>query len=711
MRRSVVALWLVCALGVTSRVLAQSEAPKEGVEDLDLVKLLNVQVSTATKTAESVDDAPAVITVVTRADMARWGYRTVAEVLQHTVGFYLTDDHILPNVGVRGMTGGLGAESGMIKVMIDGRSVSYRTTSGNWLGVELVPLESVAQIEIIRGPVSALYGADAFLGVVNIITLKPEDVRPFRGKLTLGLTETHPGGTFDAAGGARFGRFDFLLGAAGEATDRTGLTLPSESPAPRLPDDIGTRRTTLNLERRSLVLQSRIGYRVPEVGEAQLSAYASGIRRGGDFASWAQLTNGTDALGRERGTVVSLGQFRVNFDGLIHASKGFDLALSSTYFQGGVLPDDRVDVASNLFYVERKSSYRGIDGTLEARLRPWSRMSAVAGVETIYDRETLDNPVRIDKASGAPVPESRPDPAPLNLVDVGTYVNASYQVIDRWLKLNGGVRYDHHSEYGGQLTGRVGATSRWSPAVVSKLLYGTAFKAPSPYLLHAVPLRLGDVIGNPALKPQLIRTLEYQLSFKPSRFFGVTSSLAYNWLLQKAEFTPEGSNQTARNVASQNSLAWETRADVSRYNDYNLYAALDVVASERDLGQQGYVASLVGRRNVAYPPWIGRAGAVFAVPSPPKVPLQLGAEGMWVGPRRAADTSIVERGEPFTLPSYFMLDVSLSTRELYLWPGQSSRVALRARNLLLARGPDPGFSGFEYPLAPGEIFLEIEHSY
>ena len=86
---------------------AQSASPqegpknKEGVEDLDLVKLLNVQVSTATKTAESIDDAPAVITVVTRADIARWGYQTVAEVLQHTVGFYLTDDHILPNVGVR----------------------------------------------------------------------------------------------------------------------------------------------------------------------------------------------------------------------------------------------------------------------------------------------------------------------------------------------------------------------------------------------------------------------------------------------------------------------------------------------------------------------------------------------------------------------------------------------------------------------------------
>src|SRR6187402_2737672 len=157
-------------------------ADAESISDLDLVKLLNVEVSTASKTSESVEDAAAVITVVTREDIQRWGYQSVAEVLSHTVGFYLIDDHILPNASVRGVSGGLGAESGVIKVMIDGRSVAYRSTSGNWLGVELVPLQSVEQIEIIRGPASALYGADAFLGVVNIITTAPDAVRPVRAR-------------------------------------------------------------------------------------------------------------------------------------------------------------------------------------------------------------------------------------------------------------------------------------------------------------------------------------------------------------------------------------------------------------------------------------------------------------------------------------------------------------------------------------------------
>src|SRR5579872_1604897 len=112
---------VVVALSVTTATLAEAQSQGQSVDDLDLVKLLNVQVSTATKTSESLDEAPAVITVVTKEDIHRWGYRNVAEVLNHCVGFYSIDDGIQPNVAVRGMTGGLDSESGVIKVMIDGR--------------------------------------------------------------------------------------------------------------------------------------------------------------------------------------------------------------------------------------------------------------------------------------------------------------------------------------------------------------------------------------------------------------------------------------------------------------------------------------------------------------------------------------------------------------------------------------------------------------
>jgi outer membrane receptor for ferrienterochelin and colicins len=704
--------WAVAvAIGLAASLARADDDKPAPVDDLDLVKLLNVQVSTATKTSEGIDEAPAVITVVTRDDIHRWGYQSVAEVLSHCVGFYLIDDHILPNAGVRGMTGGLGAESGVLKVMIDGRSVAYRTTSGNWLGVELIPLESIKQIEIIRGPASALYGADAFLGVVNIITDSPDETRPVRARLFTGITGSNAAEQLDVVSGGQYGRWDYLVGAAGEYGSRSGLTLPPESPAPTLPAYVGARRTANNLDRRSLVLQGRIGYREPTVGQVVLSTYLSGFERGGDFAPWAQLTNSSDLYGHKVGTVVSEGQARVNLDGLLHLSKTIDLELQSTYFQGGVLPSDRVEVGSDLFYVRRKTSYRGVDSVLEGRWIPGHRFNVIGGIEGVYDHEDLLAPERINRLTDQAVLSAGSVDHRVALVNVGAFVSSNVTVIEQWLKLTGGLRYDNHSIYRGQVTGRVGATSRWSKAIVAKVLYGTAFKAPSPYLLYASPLRPGDVEGNANLSPETIRTLECQLSWKPGPFFSATSGVSYNWLFDEAEFTPQGINQTARNVASQRSLSWETRLEAKHYEDYTAYLSADFVSSVRDLGQEGYAANLVGTANVVYPPYIFRGGVMIGLPTPPWFPLMAGGEGVFVGPRRAADTSQIQNGGPFDLPPYVLVNLSIATRELYLFPGQESRIALRAKNIVQSRGPDPGFSGFEYPLTPREFFLEIQHTY
>ena len=74
----VVARWAMVALTASLALHAQpSHAQDRALDELDLVKLLNVSVSTATKTAESVEDAPAVITVVTYDDIVRWGYQSV----------------------------------------------------------------------------------------------------------------------------------------------------------------------------------------------------------------------------------------------------------------------------------------------------------------------------------------------------------------------------------------------------------------------------------------------------------------------------------------------------------------------------------------------------------------------------------------------------------------------------------------------------------
>src|SRR4029078_3060482 len=93
-------------------------------------------------------------------------------------------------------------------------------------------------------------------------------------------------------------------------------------------------------------------------------------------------------------------QLRLNLDTLLKATSTLDLALQSTYFQGGILPQDRVEIASDLFYVERHQAYRGVDSMLEARFTPSSRLSVIAGAEDLYDHESLGAPQRPNTASG-----------------------------------------------------------------------------------------------------------------------------------------------------------------------------------------------------------------------------------------------------------------------------------------------------------------------
>jgi iron complex outermembrane receptor protein len=702
---------MVCTFAITTTSIAHAQEGDRSVDELDLVKLLNVQVSTATKTSESMEEAPAVITVVTRDDIHRWGYRNIGEVLSHCVGFFAVDDHIQPNVAVRGMNGGLGAESGAIKVMIDGRSAAYRTSSGNWLGAELIPLESIRQIEIIRGPASALYGADAFLGVVNIITEGPDEARPVRARLLTGFSGSNPSSQVDVVGNAKKGNFDFLLGAVAEYGSRSGLRMPGESPSPNVPAYADGRVSANNLDRRSLGLQARVGYRVPDAGHVIASAYLSGFSRGGDYAQWAQLTNGTDPSGNRLGTVISQGQMRLSLDALHQTTKTFHLALQSTYFQGGVLPADRVELGSELWYARRRTSYRGVDSVLEARYLPSTKFNLIAGVETVYDRESLRIAERVVRATDEVVQANGGNGATRNFANVGGFVSSNVWVIEQWLKLTGGLRYDNHSTYGSQLTGRVGATSRLSKSIVMKLLYGSAFKAPSPYLLYAAPLGPGDVQGNSALKPQKIHTMEYQVSYKPTAFFSVSSGVSYSWLFDKAEFSPQGINQVARNASSQKTFSWETRADLKHYDDFATYLAFEWVRSRRELGDVGYATQLVGNAISVYPPYIGRFGAMAAIPSIPAIPLSAGAEGLVVGPRHAADASVLANGGQFELDAYALVNVFLTTRDLYLVRGHESVAALRVYNVLGTRGPDPGFSGFEYPLTSREVFLEFRHTY
>src|SRR5215471_3519035 len=102
---------LISANALAAEDVTQETAsvPAQNIDDLSLQDLLKVVIS-STKTAQKINDVPAIVSVVTRDEIQHFGYRSVADLLTHTLGFYVVDDFSIPNVAVRGATSGLRSE-------------------------------------------------------------------------------------------------------------------------------------------------------------------------------------------------------------------------------------------------------------------------------------------------------------------------------------------------------------------------------------------------------------------------------------------------------------------------------------------------------------------------------------------------------------------------------------------------------------------------
>ena len=131
-------------------------------------------------------DAPASITVISREDLEKKSYGDVTDMLMDVPGVNITGGGSSSDISIRGMA------PAYTMLLIDGRRQNTRETRPNSdnPGIEqgwLPPLQAIERIEVIRGPMSSLYGSDAMGGVVNIITRKVpvEWTGSVRNELTL----------------------------------------------------------------------------------------------------------------------------------------------------------------------------------------------------------------------------------------------------------------------------------------------------------------------------------------------------------------------------------------------------------------------------------------------------------------------------------------------------------------------------------------------
>lgn len=168
--------WTAAAALACVLASAAQAQPSEGLADLPLEDLLNIEITSVSRHSEPLLGAAAAVFVITDQDIARSGARSIAEVLRLVPGLFVArigdiNTHV---VASRGFADRL---SDKLEVVVDGRSIYTPLFSGVFWDTLDTFLPDIERIEVIRGPGATLWGTNAVNGVINIITKSAADTR------------------------------------------------------------------------------------------------------------------------------------------------------------------------------------------------------------------------------------------------------------------------------------------------------------------------------------------------------------------------------------------------------------------------------------------------------------------------------------------------------------------------------------------------------
>jgi len=197
------AFWRVIFSSAALLLLFCGALPAQDSSDLtdrSLQDLMNMKVYSASRYSQLVSEAPASVTVISRDQIERGGYRTLADILRSVRGFYISYDRQYSYLGVRGFSDS-GDYNTRVLLMVDGHRMNDAIYEQAMIGTEFVlDVGTIERVEITRGPSSSLYGTNAVFAVVNVITRNASDVsgleveggagtlNTYRGRITYGGT-------------------------------------------------------------------------------------------------------------------------------------------------------------------------------------------------------------------------------------------------------------------------------------------------------------------------------------------------------------------------------------------------------------------------------------------------------------------------------------------------------------------------------------------
>jgi iron complex outermembrane receptor protein len=692
----------------------KDETVKTGLEEL-----LETVVVTATKQRQTIAAAPAIISVVTSTQIQTMGYTSVADALKSLPGFYLLNDHVEYNAGIRGVNGGQRANSRIIKVMIDGQPVSFRPTTGNWLGEELIPIDAVSRIEVIRGPNSALYGANAFLGVVNIITKSGTLVDGALVGGRIGMLQQYPTGGGSLVLGKKTGNVELLLSATGSFARRSGLEigqLPDDPKytcaqppnAPRVRADC-TKSYGDTAAPASLFM--KLFYQSVTIGGISLDVGYQRKWAHGEFMDWGVLTRGRleDPQPHNK-NLIHLENLYIRSRISRTFLEDFSAAVSASFATMGPGADDQLSTNEAGLgvpdYFKRDFGATSLDLVAELTYRLRETSSFTLGTDVTLDWQNLQT----FWAYTLPNPPSQPtlEAAPFRGEELGderfrnngVYFQSvlyPFQIFSvpalSSLGLTIGLRYDNHSIYEDAFNYRFGAVYLWRK-LSGKILYGTSFKAPASVQLFTGRLRqTGGVIANPNLEPERAQTIEAQVGGELFTGFNGTGTFFYNIIDDKVELIEDPAtpgNISAQNVAKVTGFGVEVDLGYT-WRGLTSYANISYQKSDVELEDKTNPTNL-------YPDLMAKFGLAYSVP---RFFLGGSVEGRYIGRVLSSEPNSelhdpVDK-EPYELDPYFTVDLALYSVDLNLLPARETFMQFKVSNVTGAKYSYPGFKDYDVP--------------
>jgi len=487
---------LICA-GIANAQTKKSDPPPDPTQ-LSLEDLMKAEIFSASKQWQTVAEAPSSISIVTADQIQKYGYRTLADILQSVRGISIANDRNYSYMGVRGFARP-GDYNTRVLLLVDGHRMNDNVYDGAYLGTEFpIDVDLIERVEVIRGPSSSLYGGSAFFGVINVVTKRAHNLRGPMVSFEAGTLGTYKGRV--SYGESFANGLDMLLSAS--VYDSAGhhrlfyheFADPSINEGFAIDADQDKYHSVLgNLSFRDFRFQALYGSREKGVPTGAYGTVFNDPRtRTTDVRELLDLQ--FDHTFRNKWQVAGR---------LFYDVYNYDATYVYDYSEGG----EAQPVLNSDF---NRASWWGVEINASKKLLEKHRLT--------IGSEYRDN-FRQDQGNYDVDPFNQYLDDRRQSKVWALYAQDEFR-IRKELIINAGVRYDHYDTFGGTTNPRFALIYKPREATSLKLLYGSAFRPPNNFESYYYP---SNRIA-PPLVPETIRSAEVILEQYVGRNIRVSAS-------------------------------------------------------------------------------------------------------------------------------------------------------------------------------------------